>query len=253
MAGEFFINTKNGGPSTPFMHYHDSYDIYCMESGSREYFVEDTFFTASAGDFILIKPGSFHRIGQGQVLRTLVSFTAAFLEQTFSVAAVRKMTACFHRPLICPDDSIRSRLQQLLEELRSSSDDTEKAVCLARLLLTLERCERATGYDPQLSGILKYINRNFSKPCTLDQIADYAGLSKQHLCRRFKCAMGMTLVQYLNQIRVKNACTLLARTDKEISDICGLCGFSSSAYFSTVFKTITGISPRKYRRSRGMI
>ena len=74
-------------------------------------------------------------------------------------------------------------------------------------------------------------------------------LSRQHLCRLFKNAMGVTLMQYVNRIRVKNACTLLERSEKSLSEIGQLCGFDSCSYFSTVFKNNMGISPMKYRKN----
>lgn len=248
--GRFLINTTDGVPSAPVMHSHETYDLYYIEAGKREYFVEDKFFTAASGDFVLIKPTAFHRIGEGQVLRTLVSFTPEFFEETFVPEAVRELLVCFEKPLITPSEERRAQLQALLRELSRTEAPIAQGVLLARLLLMLNTCGHAPAYDKRLSAIVAYIEQNFADIRTIGQIAEAMYLSKQHLCRLFKKATGTTLACYINHIRVKNACTLLERSHKSLTQIAALCGFSNSAYFSTVFKATLGVSPSQYRRKQ---
>ncbi len=245
---KYFINTTTGAPSVATMHYHNTYDIYYAEAGKREYFVEDKVFTASTGDFVLIKPSSFHRIGEGNVLRTLISFTDDFLETTFSPAAVKKLIKCFERSLICPPDQKQADFKELLKTLSKCTDATIFALNLGVLLLKLSSITSDSFYEDRTSAIIKYINQNFAEIHSLEQIANHMYISKQHLCRLFKNSMGITLIDYLNKIKVKNACAFLENTSKSLTEICHLCGFKSSAYFSTVFKDNTGLSPLKYRK-----
>ena len=245
----YFINTTAGMPSIATMHYHNTYDIYYAESGKRDYFVEDKVFTASTGDFVLIKPLSYHRIGEGHVLRTLVSFTDDFLNTTFSPAAAKKLVKCFEKPLICPSDHEQTEFKNLLKTLAKCNDATIFALNLGVLLLKLSNTDSDSFYEDRISSIVKYINQNFSEIHSLEQIAEHMHISKQHLCRLFKNSMGITLIDYLNKIKVKNACVFLENTNKSLTEICHLCGFSSSAYFSTVFKSNTAMSPLKYRQT----
>ena len=59
----------------------------------------------------------------------------------------------------------------------------------------------------------------------------------------------MTVIDYLNQVRIQNACRYLRSSDKEVGDIALLCGFRDAAYFSNVFKRLTGTSPSAYRKA----
>lgn len=245
---KYFINTTTGAPSIATMHYHNTYDIYYAESGKREYFVEDKIFTASTGDFVLIKAYSFHQIGEGNVLRTLVSFTDDFLANTFSPAAVKKLVKCFETPLVCPSEHDQPEFKNLLKILAKCKDSTTFALNLGMLLMKLSSTSSEYLYEERISNIVKYINQNFAEIHSLEQIADHMHISKQHLCRLFKNSMGITLIDYLNKIKVKNACAFLETTDKSLTEICMKCGFSSSAYFSTVFKNNTGMAPLKYRQ-----
>lgn len=246
---EHFISTVAGHPAMPAMHYHSSYELYYLEAGSREYFVEDKFFSVSAGDFILISPSQFHRTGGAYSLRTIVGFTYDFLTETYTPAAIRHLLKCFDKTLISPPEHTQSEFKQILKSLAMCTNKTEFALELGTLLRKLAKCTPETSCDERISSIIKYINKHFPEIQSIEQIAEQVHISKHHLCRIFKESMGITLIDYLNHIRVKNACNFLEISDKDILEISQLCGFHSSAYFSNVFKKITGYSPSKYRKS----
>ena len=105
--------------------------------------------------------------------------------------------------------------------------------------------------DDFLPKALEYINRNYSKNITLDDICESAYVSKYYFCRRFKNRMGMTVMEYLCQTRLSAAKAMLTGGDMRIEDIAERCGFSSVSYFSQMFKKRTGMSATKYRRTAG--
>lgn len=247
---DHFISTVAGKPAMPDMHYHSSYELYYLEAGSREYFVEDKFFSVSAGDFILISPNKFHRTGGAYSLRTIVGFTYDFLTESYTPSAIKDLLRCFDRTLISPPEGMQEELKALLKSLAECTRQTDFAVDLGTLLRKLSKCTQETSYDERISNIIKYINRYFSQIHSIEQIAEQMHISKHHLCRVFKDSMGITMIDYLNNIKIKNACYFLEASDKDILEISQLCGFNSSAYFSNVFKRITGSSPLKYRQKR---
>lgn len=248
-TAEHFISTVAGKPAMPAMHYHTSYELYYLEAGSREYFVEDKFFFVSAGDFILIAPNKFHRTGGAYSLRTIVGFTYDFLTETYTPNAIKSLVKCFDQILISPPESMQEELKGLLKTLAECTNQTDFSINLGTLLQKLSKCTPDTSYDERISSIIKYINKHFSEIHSIEQIAEKMHVSKHHLCRVFKSSMGITLIDYLNNIKIKNACTFLEASDRDILEISQLCGFNSAAYFSNVFKKITGESPLKYRQA----
>lgn len=98
---------------------------------------------------------------------------------------------------------------------------------------------------------MEYVRANYDKKLSLDEIAKNAFLSKAYLSSIFKEEIGESLTNYINRVRIEKSRVLLL--DKEISliDIANLCGFEDQSYFTRVFKKIVGISPKKYRDSRG--
>lgn len=245
---EYFISTSSSSATMRSMHYHDSYEIYYLEAGNREYFVEDKFFSVTAGSFVLIPKMKFHRTGGTYGLRTLVGFTEDFLKKTYTDKAVSDMLLCFENTMLIPDESRHKRFKSLLTHLANSQSETEFALYLGVLLSELSKCKPETAYDEQISRIISYINSNYNEIHNIEQIADFLYISKFHLCHTFKKAMGITVIDYLNSIKVKSACNLITSTDKGFLEISQLCGFNSSAYFSKVFKDIMGVSPSYYKK-----
>lgn len=99
---------------------------------------------------------------------------------------------------------------------------------------------------------MEYVRANYDKKLSLDEIARNAFLSKAYLSSIFKEEIGESLTNYINRVRIEKSKVLLL--DKEVSliDIANLCGFEDQSYFTRVFKKMVGISPKKYRDSRGV-
>lgn len=96
---------------------------------------------------------------------------------------------------------------------------------------------------------IEFIDGHYSDPVTLDEIAAYAGKSPNYVCSRFSSIYGMTLIEYLNKVRIKHACEMIAYTDINIEDIYHRCGFNNVRNFNRVFIQNVGTTPARYRSS----
>ena len=94
---------------------------------------------------------------------------------------------------------------------------------------------------------LDYLRQNYQKQLSLDDLAAQVFLSKDYFARLFRETTGMPISALLQQIRIDEACKLLAGTDTKIDDIAGECGFNDIQYFYRIFKKVTGMTPRQYR------
>jgi AraC-like DNA-binding protein len=97
-----------------------------------------------------------------------------------------------------------------------------------------------------------YIHTHFAEFITRRDVADFVGLSERHLTRCFRQVMGITPITYLNRFRINQAKTMLATGKKEITEIALDVGFSSSGYFTRVFRDEVGVSPSAYVRGHCM-
>ena len=103
------------------------------------------------------------------------------------------------------------------------------------------------GYSEKITRVLNLIEKNYMDNTLSSQmIADQLKLSDGHLRKMFREEMGVTLSDYILQFRIDKAKKLLLKESTKISEIYEELGFSSSQYFSTVFKKKTGFSPKEY-------
>ena len=101
--------------------------------------------------------------------------------------------------------------------------------------------------DKLLEKVMAVINKNLgNSDLSVDKIADEVGISRVHLHRKMKELTGQTPHDFIRNIRLKKAATLLSSGDMNVSEVMYACGFSNAASFSTVFKKLYGVSPREY-------
>lgn len=97
--------------------------------------------------------------------------------------------------------------------------------------------------------VMEYIKSNYSRKITLEQIASCACLSSSHISALFRKQTGSTISAYINHVRIEKSKLLLRQPDIAIADVAAMCGFEDQSYFTRVFKSQTGISPKRYRQN----
>lgn len=104
-------------------------------------------------------------------------------------------------------------------------------------------------YISRIQKVQDYIEQNYGKNMTTEELASVAGFSKYHFNRIFKSVMDESLLQYVNRVRMENALFILAhRQDRNMTDVAYELGFGDSAIFSRAFKAYYGLSPLAYRK-----
>ena len=105
--------------------------------------------------------------------------------------------------------------------------------------------------DKLMQRIMTVINNNLNdSDLSVDDIADKAGISRVHLYRKMKEITNQTPHNFIKNLRLKQAAKLLADPRQSITEVMYAVGFSNAASFSTMFKSMYGLSPRDYQRSK---
>lgn len=99
-----------------------------------------------------------------------------------------------------------------------------------------------------ITNILKYIDANISQELNADKIATQFFISRAKLDRDFKKYVGNSFHNIVKECKLSTAIDYLQQTNLPVSEISRLCGFSSENYFYSFFKSLTGITPNKFRK-----
>lgn len=239
-------------------HYHDGYEIYYLVKGVRNYIIDGEHFTLNKGDVALIKPGVLHRTAGGAFERFLINFTKPYMEYFFTCKAMSILLSCFENKTITIPADRRTEIRILFEKIFDLLEDGKEektftyfADVLNLLVQVSEQknlsTEKITTEGKIVAEILNYINEHYNEIENITQISDNFFITKSHLCRIFKNVTGISVIEYLNRIKIKQSCYLLENTEKSITDICTECGFNSSVYFCKLFKKIMNITPTEFR------
>lgn len=94
---------------------------------------------------------------------------------------------------------------------------------------------------------IDFMNANFGRKITIDEMADEIGITRMHLSRIFKKETQKTPMEYLIGVRLNHAAFLLRKTDKKVVDIAMECGYSDYMSFSKAFKKAYRMKPSEYR------
>jgi AraC-like DNA-binding protein len=120
---------------------------------------------------------------------------------------------------------------------------------ITKIFPATEKNENNNISDLLLNEIRFYLSDNYELKITLDELSKRFFISKSKLSHEFKKEFGIAPIDYLVNVRLEKAETLLAKTDKPIVDVAFECGFTSSNYFSDHFKKKYGIAPSQYRKN----
>ncbi len=99
----------------------------------------------------------------------------------------------------------------------------------------------------QFFNLLIYSYQNYASRLTLDEIASSGGVCRSKCCQIFKKYLNHTPIEFLNTYRLKVSPYLLVQTNTPITEIAFSCGFNHLSYYSEMFRSYYGCTPKDYR------
>lgn len=160
------------------------------------------------------------------------------------------------------DLKAKNQLIKYMLELAKAKDDNNK---IRQYILTLEIIsllaeklidkddlfkEKHDESSELITSITEYIDYNYSKPISLDEISSLTHYNKSYLSSLFKKKIGITIFEYLKNVRLQHCLHELKTTDKTIVDIALNNGFANIQSFNKSFKEIYQMTPIQYRKTK---
>ena len=122
---------------------------------------------------------------------------------------------------------------------------------LACLLKNSDMRTVNNSYSDYVKAALDFMQSHYSYPISIQEVADYVGVSRSHLFRAFEQCLNQSPKEYLTSLRIEAACRMLDDTSLSVTVIANSLGFDNSLYFSKVFRKAMGCSPTEYAHRHG--
>lgn len=144
----------------------------------------------------------------------------------------------------------RPAYADVLARAETLSDMEECLLDMCGRIIAYHKEKRSKMTDVTLQLATDYMDANYNNNISVDTVAEYVQRSSSYLSRIFKESTGMTINDYLIQLRIKRAMELLKQLDVSIEEICREIGYANVSYFNKMFKTRTGLTPGQYRQQQ---
>ena len=117
----------------------------------------------------------------------------------------------------------------------------------------LTKQQASIKIDTKFNDVIVYINDNLRSEITSKIISKKFSYNESYLCRKFKEKTGLSITDYINICRIEYAQKLIYETSLSFSEIAQNCGYCNVAYFSSLFKRYTGMTPTAWKKTFGSI
>lgn len=255
------------GNYKPFWHFHPEIELVYTNKGSGKRHIGNHLSYFNNSQLVLLGSNLPHNGFSDRLTvhgsETLIQFKPDFLgEDFFNIPEMSAVKQLFDRSkngiLFGPrtKKKIGKKIEGLVEK-----KGMKKILVLLEILHSLAKSDdykilNAEGFvfeteaqdSAKVDIIYSFINENFKRHISLDEMADKVSMTVPAFCRYFKKVTGKTFTKIVNEYRVVHATKLLSESQMSITDISFECGFNNFSHFNKVFKEITGKSASKYRQ-----
>lgn len=238
-------------------HEHNYFTLLLMRRGQLTINVNEEIRVLKPGETVLIPPHAshdytndtdehascgevkFHVLAQA-MSEKLIAVPSYLGENPFVKACIDEMLRTSSEYEEAEGPVLASYLETLiihiLDRYRSSQDESGGVV-------------NTMNYSPLSKQIVTYINRNYAKAISLDDISESVGLNKSYICNAFKKDTGTTIINCLTAVRIRKAAEMISYGERTLAQVAQQTGFVNTSHFNRIFTKYTGISPGQYRRA----
>ncbi len=252
-------------------HAHEEYELHLVVETRGKVFVGDYIGDFKAGDLFMTGPNLPHNWITDQVWAETVEIRDMLIQ--FSHESVEKLAEGF------PEFSQVLKLLQLaqsgiyfegfnptfarghMESIRDNNG-AERILAFVRFLVRLnEHAEKKSlsitqlihpeggSKQARIAQVVDHVTRNFFESISVAQAAEMANMTEITFSRNFQTVTGHSFVDYLNRIRIGQACGMLYASDNQITSIAQEAGFKNLANFNRHFLKVRGMTPSEYRET----
>lgn len=253
------------GHDSKAMHFHNLMQIGICHEGSGVLTIDEEQYPYRSGMVFVIPANCPHHLYSHQEAYwefLLISSTQGLKELFPNSQKIHeeKLAMVNQRAVVLAAEEgteLAGIVREILREMKRQKDYYRDVVrdlvkiFLLRLLRLDEEVYAESALEtistPQIQPALAYIHENYVQDIRAEDLAKECGLSEPHFRRVFREFVSMSPIDYLNFIRVREACKMMNRRDCPMDLVAVECGFSSVSTFTRNFKKFIGITPYQWK------
>lgn len=265
--------TQSYGKGIDYLHFHNYLEIgYCYE-GQGELVIAEKSYHFTGNQFSVIPPNCPHTTNSDPGTKSRWEYLYIDVEGTLrglyseggSEKQKERILGRINSQAFLKEhekaSEIADRILLLMNSMREQKEfylEEAKGILLSLLVaLARENQNNVLDMDVQMktsmpsmlvSEALDYISEHYMEPIRIEKLASVCYVSETHFRRVFSSSMNMAPLEYINMVRIQNACDLLKKTNDTVASIAYRCGFSTLPTFNRNFKQATGVSPMEWRK-----
>ncbi len=241
-------------------HWHERVEILMITEGAMQVICDGQIINAKAGELVFINPNQLHST---MISDSGASYYCITIDMNFLIS--NNIDLCDKNMLLLQngevqitnhiqDPEIYDLLLKMIEQKNEKKNYYESmmrgyvTLCMGKLLQNHHLQTREPVLDNLIAEIIAYIAAHYQENLSSKRLAEHFGFSLSYFCRYFKKETGVTLIDYINSVRLNKACILLQGDDQSIAEVSASVGYTSINYFNSKFKEVMGITPLQFRR-----
>ncbi|HWR42377.1 AraC family transcriptional regulator [Sporomusa sp.] len=237
-------------------HAHEEYSLGIVDYGKSSFWYGGKVSEVCPKTVVLIPPGVVHSCNpqaENQWRYKMLFIDAAWIKTFFENKGLRAAGCPVVKDM--SDAQAFAAMNEVVESLTSPSSPLEKEASIMALLEQVVKDMNQVPKNsqpqelPKLTAIKDYLQDNFLKKVTLEELEQISGLSKFNIIRSFKEEFAIPPHTYQTLLRINYAKRQL-RQCKHIVEVAYEAGFYDQSHFNKVFKSHTGVTPEKYQKLR---
>lgn len=240
----------------PYSHCHMAYEIYILKSGERIVTIDDVEYSTQEKDATLFSSNSFHKSrGNTPFSGICIHFSERYLDLYFTEEAKKYLMKCFQHKVIRLSDADFETMKSIADNFTELASNNFLILASILDILSCSVHSMDTGISTKNENkikksqkIIEYVNENYTYIKRISDITELFDVSENYVFQIFRKNYSMTPKQYINKLRINNACHRLKHGNKSIKSIAYDCGFDSYEHFINVFKNTVGYTPSEYKK-----
>lgn len=236
-------------------HWHDYFEFEIVAQGTGEHIYNNTRYSLQRGSAYLMSYYDFHELtAKSDMLLLKIQFNEHMLPQELNDFIFLSRS----RFSVALDGNTANNifgkfdlLEQEYKKRLPFSDIIIKST-ISEIIIEAIRCAPSipdTSFPSLLQKAVAYIQNHFREDIPLSELAEKFSVTPNYLGMLFTKRMGISFSDYLNTVRLRGACNLLAQTELSVKEIALSSGYNSFEHFEYTFKKKLSCTPLEFRRA----